>query len=292
MSAFSEGLRFLGAMLTFAAIVTSAIQTSSSAGHAVYDPSLLRTHLLVTFYGNPHSRAMGVLGQASGEARAAALRAQARAFVPLTDKRVLPAYHLVAVVAQPRPGADGMWRRRESRDVIAGLLAEARAHGFHLVLDIQPGHADLGDELNHLRPFLAEPDVHLALDPEFDMNEGQAPGRALGHTHALDVNLATSFLGSLITAYELPPKVLIVHQFTLGMLPDKPEIVPAPMIDLVLNMDGFGSQSLKLSSYRTIMRQSPLQFAGIKLFYTIDTGLFSPEQVMRLTPEPSVVIYQ
>ena len=33
-----------------------------------------------------------------------------------------------------------------------------------------------------LRPFLSEPDVHLALDPEVDMDEGQVPGTHLGHT--------------------------------------------------------------------------------------------------------------
>jgi len=103
---------------------------------------------------------MGVLGQSSGAARAHALLAQARAYVPLTTKRVVPAYHLVAVVAQPRPGADGMWRRRESAGVIRTLLDEARTYGFHLVLDVQPGRAGIEDELTHLRPFLAEPDVH------------------------------------------------------------------------------------------------------------------------------------
>ena len=38
---------------------------------------LLDDHLLVTWYGNPRSRAMGVLGEAQGAARAEALRRQA-----------------------------------------------------------------------------------------------------------------------------------------------------------------------------------------------------------------------
>jgi hypothetical protein len=61
---------------------------------------------------------------------------------------------------------------------------------------------------------------------------------------------------------------------------------------VVLNMDGFGSQSLKISSYRAVMRQGPLEFAGVKLFYRQDANLFTPAQVMALTPKPSVVIYQ
>jgi hypothetical protein len=134
--------------------------------------------------------------------------------------------------------------------------------------------------------------VHLALDPEFDMSEGQRPGRELGHMHAADVNAALDALESVPATSNLPPKVLIVHQFTVGMLPDKENIRLRPRIDLVLDIDGFGSRSLKQASYRTVMRQYALPFAGFKLFYRQDTNLFEPAQVMQLAPAPSVVIYQ
>jgi hypothetical protein len=75
------------------------------------------------------------------------------------------------------------------------------------------------------------------------------------------------------------------------MLPDKTHIRTSRVVDVVLDMDGFGSQSLKLASYRAVMRQ-PLPFAGIKLFYRQDSGLFTPAQVMSLLPTPAVVIYQ
>lgn len=280
----------------FAAAVIVALSvlspTPARSGASDLARSLLRDHLLVTWYGNPHSAMMGVLGRLSGEQRAAGLRRQAAAYEPLTTKRVIAAYHLVAVVAQPAAGGDRKWRRRESFGVIRSLLDEARTNGFHLVVDVQPGRASVEEELEHLRPFLAEPDVHLALDPEFDMSEGQVPGRELGHMHAADVNAAIDFLSQLITAGRLPPKVLIVHQFTLGMLPDKDKVRSLAGIDVVLDMDGFGSQSLKRSSYRAVMRQRQLDFAGIKLFYAIDTGLLSPAQVMALQPVPSVVVYQ
>lgn len=262
-----------------------------------YDPgpraaSLLESHLLVTWYGNPHSSQMGVLGQAEGVERASRLRRQAAAYVSLTEKQILPAYHLVAVVAQRSAGTDDKWRRRESSGVIASLLEEARSYGFVLVLDVQPGRAAIEDELAHLRPFLLEPDVHLALDPEFDMGEGQRPGRELGHMHAADINAALDVLENIVATRNLPPKVLIVHQFTLSMLPDKKMIRARPRIDLVLDMDGFGSRSLKLASYRSVMRQCALPYAGFKLFYRQDANLFDPVQVMQLAPVPSVVIYQ
>jgi hypothetical protein len=54
----------------------------------------------------------------------------------------------------------------------------------------------------------------------------------------------------------------------------------------------FGSRSLKLASYRTVMRRWPGKCAGTKLFYSIDTNLFCPEDVIGLNPAPAVVIHQ
>lgn len=262
------------------------------AGAGVAPAGFLRTHLLVTFYGNPHSSGMGILGELSGTARANALRTQAAAYAQLTTKEIVPAYHLVAVVAQRTAGADGKCRRRESLDVMRSLLIESREYGFKLVLDVQPGRSDVRSELEYLRPFLTEPDVYLALDPEYAMAEGEVPGRQRGSMRATDVNVALDILDRLIADNRLPPKVLIVHQFTLDMLPDKKQIRRSPNVDLVLDMDGFGSQSLKRSSYDAIMRQHELDFAGLKLFYRLDRQLLSPEQVMGFRPVPSVVIYQ
>jgi hypothetical protein len=254
--------------------------------------SFLDTHLLVTWYGNPNSAAMGVLGRSAGAERARALRLQAAAYQPLTPKVVVGAYHVVAVVAQPTAGAGGKWRRRESMATIRALLAEARAEGFALVLDVQPGRSSVGEELEYLGPVLREPDVHLALDAEFNMGEGQVPGRELGHLHAADVNGALDFLERVIVAGRLPPKVLIVHQFTLDMLPDKEAIRASACVDVVLDMDGFGSPALKKATYAAVIAQRRLEFAGFKLFYEQDRNLLSPAEVMSLEPVPAVVIYQ
>jgi hypothetical protein len=199
--------------------------------------SFLESHLLVTWYGNPHSAAMGVLGQGSGAERADRLRSQAAAYEPLTSKSVVAAYHVVAVVAQRKAGADGKWSRRESPVVIRALLEEARGEGFMLVLDVQPGRSRIEEELEYLRPFLSEPDVHLPLDPEFGIRDSLS-------------------------------------------------------VDVVLDMDGFGGQSLKLATYAAIRRQRRLEFSGVKLFYKQDVELLSPAQVMGLEPVPAVVIYQ
>ena len=253
--------------------------------------SVLQHALLVTWYGNPHSKRMGILGEYVGDELANGLRRQAEAYAPHTGKHVQPAYELVAVVAQNNAGRDGKWRRRESRDVIERMLAEARAHEFKLVLDVQVGHSTVEAELEYLRRYLEEPDVYLALDPEFDMPEGQAPGTRIGTTPARDVNYAIDLLERIVIEKKLPPKVLIAHQFTMNMLPDKRNVRDSPVVDVALVMDGWGPRPLKRSIYRMVTR-TPLEHTGIKLFYKKEKDLIPPLDVLQLKPTPAIVIYQ
>ena len=227
-----------------------------------------------------------------GAERAGGLRRQAAAYDAVTPKKVIAAYEVVAVVAQCTAGNDGKWRRRETADVLPALLDDAHANGFKLVLDIQPGRSSVAEEVAALRPFLSDPDVYLALDPEFAMSSCEIPGQQIGEMSANDVNGALTELERIIAERRLPPKVLIVHQFRLDMLPDKKGIRASPSVDVALTMDGFGSQPLKRSSYKAVMDQGRLAYAGIKLFYRQDKVLFTPAQVMALMPRPSVVIYQ
>lgn len=254
--------------------------------------SVLDKHLLVTWYGNPWSGRMGILGRLEGDALAEGLKRQAAGYAAASRKPVLPAYELVAIVAQPLPGRDGRYRRRESRQVIDRMLREARAAGFKLILDVQTGRSTVLDELSYLAPYLQEPDVYLALDPEFSMGADGVPGKRIGAMYADEVNDAIGVLEYLQARHQLPPKVLIVHQFTTGMLPDKEKIWSSSAVDVVLAADGFGSPALKRHTYATVLRQRPLAFSGFKLFYIQDSDLLQPSQVLELTPPPAVVIYQ
>lgn len=281
-------VRLISIVLTLTAAATLAAGPPT-AGRA--PRALLDDHILLTWYGNPRSTRMGALGEQSGDARVARFEAQAKAYRAVSPVPVLMAYHLVAVVAQCTAGSDAMWRRRETKDVIDALLLEARAHGYKLILDVQVGRSTVAAEVKALEPYLREPDVYLALDPEFAMTDCQIPGQQIGRLHASDINTGIDVLERLIATHRLPPKVLIVHQFRLDMLPDKAKVRSSDTVDVALVMDGFGTQSLKLSSYRAVMRQ-PLAYAGIKLFYQQDRNLFTPAQVLDLAPRPVVIIYQ
>ena len=254
--------------------------------------SFLENNLLVTWYGNPWSERMGILGRLEDKALADGLKKQASAYAVVTKKHVIPAYELVTIIGQPQPGRDGGYRRRESYQVIDGMLRAARAAGFKLILDVQTGHSRVLDELSYLSRYLQEPDVYLALDPEFSMGDGGVPGQRIGTMRADEVNDAIAILEYTQERYRLPRKVLMVHQFTMAMLPDKDKIVNSSAIDVVLVADGFGPPALKRHTYSMVLRQHALAFSGFKLFYIQDTDLLQPAQVLALTPAPSVVIYQ
>ena len=272
-------------------VAAPAPATLAKPARAAAAEPVLSDHLLVTWYGNPRTGRMGILGRHSGNALAQGLRKQADEYARVSGKKVIPAYHLVAVVAQSHAWRDGTWRRRETHATIRSLLAQARASNFKLILDVQRGRSTTTAELEYLRPHLEQPDVYLALDPEFAMGDGETPGRRIGRMTAAEVNDAIDFLERIIRDCKLPPKVLIVHQFTINMLRDKKSIRPSSLVDVVLDVDGFGDRPLKRAMYATIMRQ-PLAYPGIKLFYLEDTNLMTASDVMALDPQPSVIIYQ
>ncbi|MHB2026668.1 MAG: hypothetical protein ACYCPQ_08550 [Elusimicrobiota bacterium] len=248
---------------------------------------------IVTYYGNPLSRQMGVLGQMPPKMMMDYLAREAQAWQEADPSSIVrPGLELVAVVASNRPGEDGLYRVRMPRALIARVVGWARGRGWLTILDVQVGHSTVGSEIGYLRPFLEESDVHLAIDPEFQMPGHLKPGERIGGSDAEDVNVAVIALAKIVSAYHLPPKVLLVHRFTDHMLRRRARIRLDPRVQVVVVMDGFGSPGLKTAIYRREITRAPVQYAGIKLFYKNDQPLMGPRQVLALSPVPRVIIYQ
>lgn len=247
----------------------------------------------VTYYGNPLSKRMGILGEIPPEEmmdRLAKQAAEWRAADPAT--RVQPALELVATVASDQPGQGGLYRTRMPEAVIDKVLQWARSRGWPLILDIQIGHSKVRPEVERLYKYLEMPDVHLALDPEFDMPRKQVPGTRIGTTDAEDVNVAIILLSKLVKEKGLPPKLLIVHRFTEPMLRRHKLVRLDPNVQVAIVMDGFGHPALKKKIYRVIVKKEPVQFGGFKLFYKNDVPLMKPAEVLEMEPKPAVIIYQ
>jgi hypothetical protein len=254
-------------------------------------------HRIVAYYGAPQNEELGVLGIGTPEQAAQKLLARAGSYARPRHP-VLPAFELIATIAHAAPGRDGLHRERQSDAVITRYLRAARRAHALMILDIQPGQASFIDEVEALEPYLRQPDVGLALDPEWSMPAGVVPGQAIGSTDAATVNDVSEYLSRIVRMHDLPQKLLLVHQFTEGMVTDDEQIVPRPGVALVSNIDGFGAPDIKIGVYKqlTSALQAPGIHAGehigVKLFFKEDESLLAPRSVLSLRPRPDVVVYE
>ena len=257
---------------------------------------LLDRHRVVSYYGNPLVAQMGILGEYEPEEVIRRLRAQADVYQRLSaDRTVLPALHMIYAVAQERPGSRGDYLLRMDDALVERWVALARDHGLLLFLDIQFGRSTIDKEFPHVAPFLRQPHVHLALDPEFAWGPDEYPLVDIGQIDGAVVNRAQELLERLVIEHRLPNKVLVVHQFRPDMLTNKAAIRPSEWVETVIDADGFGARHLKLDQWNRVIREDSVQRAGIKLFYAQDArsgGLMTEAEVMALVPAPLLIIYQ
>jgi hypothetical protein len=204
---------------------------------------------------------------------------------------VMPMFELIATIAHPFPTPSGLYRTHQEDAIVRSFLKAVRRIDGVLVLDVQPGRDDFLSSLRHWEPYLRQPDVGIALDPEFSMGPGQVPGRHLGRTDAAAINRASAYVAGIVRRQRLPQKLFIIHQFHDSMIRDKARIAIRPGLAMTWNADGFGARSAKLEDYRSYTRDRRFH-PGLKLFYENDVDIMSPREVMRLKPPPRVINYQ
>jgi hypothetical protein len=262
-------------------------------GPAPLPGALLPGNRIIAFYGNPKSTRMGILGQLPPAEMLSKLERTATEWAAAdTTRGVMPALHLIATVAQGRPGPGGKYRLRHSDQTIEQVLGWAEERGWVAFLVVQIGHSSVADELPHLVKYFERPYVHLALDPEFAMKRGGVPGRRIGTLDAADVNYAVRFLADIVEKKKLPPKVLVVHRFTQRMLTNHGQIRLDPRVEVVVDMDGFGAPNFKEDAYKYFIVPEPVQYTGFKLFFRNDKPMMTPRQVLQLWPQPVYIQYQ
>ena len=232
-----------------------------------------------------------MLGIGSPRRAARRLERQARPYAR-AGRPVLPAFELIAAIVTSEPGGGADHSMRQDDATIRRYLRVARAHRMLLLLDIQPGYAPFLQEAKGLERWLREPDVGLALDPEWSLEPPLLPAQQIGSTDAMTVNDVSSYLSGIVRRYHLPQKLLVVHRFTRNMIRSEDDLRRNPGIALVVNVDGFGDQPNKVSKYREFTRDLRRRYNGFKLFYHEDQSLMSPTQVLRLRPEPDLIVYE
>ena len=255
----------------------------------------LAQNRMVSFYGHPYSAAMGALGQYEPQRMVSLLKEQAAAYTEIDpDRPAICTIELIASVAQPEPGADGLYLTRTPPEVIEQYAALAKNNDCLLLLDVQIGYSTIADEVEVLMPYLKRPYVHLAIDPEYDMAPGEIPGQQFGASYASEIMGAAQTLSDLVDRNEeLKAKVLVIHQFRYDMIINKEVLKPVKNVEMALHADGFGAQKVKYDKYNALVTQQPIQYGGFKLFYDQDVPLLTPDQVLsELNPPPAVISYQ
>ncbi|MES2702024.1 MAG: hypothetical protein V4649_05265 [Bacteroidota bacterium] len=261
--------------------------------------AILPMNRIIAYYGNFYSKGMGILGELPEDEMLAKLKGEVKkweAADPATP--VVPAIHYICITAQGQPGQAGKYRMRMPFTQIDKALEIAKKINAIVFLDVQIGWSTVQEEVSTLEQYLKLPNVHLGVDPEFSMKVQKRPGTIIGTLDAADINWITGYLAKLAKENNLPPKVLVIHRFTRGMVTNYKQIVTRPEVQIVMHMDGWGFPAKKVSSYQIAEQTEPVQFTGFKLFYKNDIKtppwktIMTPEQVLKLYPMPVYIQYQ
>jgi hypothetical protein len=246
--------------------------------------------MIVAHYGSGFDPRLGVLGTHEPFASASAVRERALQWTRF-GLPVVPAFNYIASIATNGAGPDGDYSTPSDLATLRSWLDGIRSVGGIMVLDIQPGRTDFLSELRRYESLLLEPDVHVALDPEWRMGPGEVPGTIIGSVGVDEINATTQYLADLVRVHQLPRKIVVLHQFTPFMIRERERLATRNELHIAIQLDGFGSPEAKLAKYRELHAVAPF-YSGFKLFLQQDTRLMDPAEVRALDPPPTWVSYQ
>jgi hypothetical protein len=251
-------------------------------------------HRLVALYGSPGTYGLGVLGHQDLPDSITRARQVAAEYRPLSKVPVVPAFEIIATVAQAHPGFDGNYSYVTPVSDISPWVRQANAAGMYVILDLQPGRANLLAQAKLYQSLLEKPDVGLALDGEWKLQPGQLPLKQIGSVSVDEVNSVIRWLAALTTRHHLPQKVLVLHQFRLSTLLDEQRIDTShDDLAILIHMDGQGSPGSKQATWNAVIGAAPRHvWFGWKNFYVKDHPMISPGATMSESPTPVMISYQ
>ena len=255
---------------------------------------LFPDYRLVALYGTPGVPALGALGQQSLPASIARVKQIAASYQPYSKQPILPTLEIIITIASATPTSNNDYSRELPASEIQPWITAARANGVYVVLDLQPGRQTFLPQAEEYENLLEQPNVGLALDPEWRLGPTQFPLQQIGSANINDINQTAEWLDALTRTHHLPQKLFLLQQFRLSMLPDRSQLDTSyPQLSYAIQMDGQGTQAQKISTWNSILAQPPPNvYFGWKNFYLKDNPLRTPAATMSLNPEPWYVSYQ
>jgi hypothetical protein len=250
---------------------------------------------LVGYAGVTGASTLGRLGTGPLDQRVAEIERRAKPHA--AGREILPVVEVIATVVQGSPGRDGKYRVRLTDAQIAKYHKAARKHRAVLLLNLQPGRSEFITEAKAFEKWLKQPDVGVALDPEWAMDRGQRPGGVYGHTTGAELDEVARYLAGLVKRYHLPEKVMVYHQVDRSVVRRESGLQAHEGVVMIKSVDGLGHPGPKKNTYRVVNKSTPKYVhAGFKLFFTEDRRhggrLMTPQEVLALKPRPEYVMYE
>ncbi|HRX16227.1 MAG TPA: hypothetical protein P5123_07935 [Spirochaetota bacterium] len=249
---------------------------------------------VIAYYGHPRSKMMGILGRYPIDELAKRLTKTASKYDAANgNKGVVTAFYLIYGVCHPKGEIGHM-----NDALVEKYIKFAQENGMLVFLDHQIGKYSVDYAVKKLLPFLKYPNVHLAIDPEWRTLK---PMKEIGSIYAHELNDAQKLMRDYMLENGIKGyRMLVVHQFKPVMIKQRDSVKANydPVV-LIHNADGFGSPGAKRSAYQQNSYAKNMPFKGFKLFYYsgykgagFDKPLMTPEQVLKLKPEPCIIMYQ
>ena len=255
---------------------------------------LFPAHRLLALYGYPGTPVLGALGQQGLSDSIARIQSIAASYRPLSGVPVVPAFEIIATVAQASPGPDASYSYASPPAALWPWVRRATAAGMYVILDLQPGRASLLAQAKRYRRLLELPDVGLAIDPEWKLLPGQLPMQQIGSVDVAEINGVVRWLAGLTARFRLPQKLLVLHQFRLSMITGEERLDTGhDDLAIVMHMDGQGTPADKLQTWQAVTGAAPAGvYFGWKNFFAKDHPMLNPEQTMSNAPQPVMISYQ
>jgi len=250
---------------------------------------------LVGYAGVTGASTLGRLGTGPLDQRVAEIEGRAKPYA--AGREILPVVEVIASVVQGSPGRDGKYRVRLTDAQIAKYHKAARKHRAVMLLNLQPGRSESITETKAFQKWLKEPDVGVALDPEWAMDRGQRPGGVYGHTTGAELDEVARYLSGLVKQYNLPEKVMVYHEVARSVVRKESDLKDHDGVVAIKSVDGLGHPGPKKNTYRVVNKTTPkFVHVGFKLFFTEDRRhggrLMTPNEVLGLKPPPEYVMFE
>lgn len=291
----SDSTRFVGAAPEGARweldILANGSQVPGGGFHVLPEGQPRR---YLAYYGHPGTDDLGVLGEQGPAETLEAMQGFIEDYSG-DGAQVIPTFEMIASVASGGPTDDGDYSYEWPPDKFQPWVDFARENDMYVVLDLQSGRDDFLSQAMQYEELLRLPFVGLALDPEWRLEPDQTHLNQIGSVTAAEVNETINWVADLVRDEGIPQKMIMVHQFRTSMIQNRQDIVDRPEIQVIIQMDGEGSEPLKDATWNRLLEgadDAHWAWGWKNFFDEDDPGPLPPENVMGKEPTPIYVSYQ